>query len=202
MNVRFWLVPLVAVAASLAAEPARAQSVGAGRVSLDWEKLAQALRNGGDSLLPHEQPWRPPDPNAGSTTVANDLRWAPHLSLVARDWCGAQLLVGRLSLTDQIRLSRSVRMVVSRVRLVDGRVAPFAQVGLGQWRVDNDLMPGFKNDTELAGQIGGGFEWKLAWRSVLAIEVDYTVLYRETRAPQPVYNPYLLGAFLATRTVF
>jgi hypothetical protein len=197
-----WLFPLVLLAGLLAARDVRAQSVE--RVRLDWDKLAMAIRNGGD-LLPHEQPWRPPSPadtQSPSPATSRPPGLTPNVSLVARDWGGAQLLVGHLLLTDQIRLSRSMRMVLTRVRLADERIAPFAQIGLGQWRVDTDLMPALPRDTELAAQLGGGFELKLGWRSVVAFEIDYTMLYREAREPEQLVAPRVLGAFVASRTVF
>lgn len=127
---------------------------------------------------------------------------SPHVSLVARDWEGAQLLLGHLVLTDQLRLSRSSRMVVSRIRLADGRFAPFAHVGLGQWRVDTNLMPVLPRDVELATQVGGGFEIALSRHAALAVEADHTILMREHHEPQMVAEPYVWGAFLAARALF
>jgi hypothetical protein len=154
-------------------------------LSIDWGKLAALLR-GGAALLPQES-WHPLsssiDQKAHSASAAaSELRWlggSPHISLVARDWSGAQLLIGHLMLTDQVRLSRSCRMVLSRLRLADGRIAPFAQVGLGQWRVDTDLMPAMHGDSKLAGQLGGGFEVAVSSRAAVALEADYTLPYRE-----------------------
>jgi hypothetical protein len=133
------------------------------------------------------------------------MKWfgvSPHVSIVARDWGGAQLLLGHLTLTDQLRLSRSSRMFVSRVRLADGRFAPFAHVGIGQWRVDTDLMPVLPRDVELATQLGLGFEIAFARQAALALEGDYTILIRDQHEPQMVAAPHLLGAFLAGRAKF
>jgi hypothetical protein len=171
------------------------------RISINWEKLAAMLRDGG-SLLPRESPI--PGPEHGPRPDPSALRWlgaSPHVSLIARDWGGAQLLFGHLTLTDQLRLSRSSRMVLSRVRIADGRVTPFAQAGFGQWRVDTDwvLLP---RDVELAGQAGGGFELAINSSAAVAIEADYTFLYREQREPQMISGPHLWGTFFAARFVF
>jgi hypothetical protein len=196
----------LALASSLTAARARADEGGL-RLSVDWGKLAGVIRDGGDALFPSESAaWKraQQQPDARPTS-GEQQRWfgvSPHVSLVARDWGGAQLLVGHLSLTDQVRLSRSSRMVISRVRLPGGRLAPFAQIGLGQWRIDTDLMPVLPHDVELAGQLGGGFELSLAPHTVLAIEADYTILYREQHEPQHVSGPHLWGTFLAARALF
>src|SRR5260370_31074655 len=79
-------------------------------VAVDWGKLDEVIRDGTDSL---ERPLR-------SSVFPTETRLfgvSPHVSLIARDWGGAQLLVGRLSLTDQVRLSRSSRMFITRLRL-------------------------------------------------------------------------------------
>jgi len=57
---------------------------------------------------------------------------APRVSFVARDWGGAHSLAGGpVAVTDSVRVTRSCRMVMSRIRLGEGRIVPFAQVGLG-----------------------------------------------------------------------
>jgi hypothetical protein len=180
-------------------------------LSIDWGKLG-ALLHDGAALLPQES-WRPQSDgpanvdqkSRSASTQASELRWlggSPHLSLVARDWSGAQLLVGHLMLTDQVRLSRSCRMVLSRVRLADGRIAPFGQIGLGQWRVDTDLMPAMHGDSKLAGQLGGGFELAVSRRAALALEIDYTLPYHEHGDPewQPAAQPWV--AFVAAHARF
>jgi hypothetical protein len=174
------------------------------RLSVDWAKLEVILREGPNAFLPHAESWRvTPEPSEGAES--SEQKWfglSPHLSLVARDWSGAQLLLGHLVLTDQLRLSRSSRMVVTRFRLADGRIAPFAHVGLGQWRVDTDLMPVLPNDVELATQVGGGFEIALSRRATLAVEADDTILIRGAREPQMIAGPHVWGMFLAARARF
>ncbi|HXN33039.1 MAG TPA: hypothetical protein VN894_14310 [Polyangiaceae bacterium] len=173
------------------------------RLSVDWAKLADVL-NDGATFLPHESPRRGVEKKVRSAWTP-EPPWfglSPHLSLVARDWSGAQLLVGHLMLTDELRLSRSCRMILSRVRIIDGRIAPFAQVGFGQWRVDTDLMPIIPADVEIAAQVGGGFELTLDAHAAIALETDYTILYREQHAPEMVSGPHPWVTFLAARAIF
>jgi hypothetical protein len=179
----------------------RAQASDEFRLSIDWGRLADVL-NDGSSLLPHESSRVE---KIARPTWAPESRWigiSPHLSVVARDWSGAQLLLGHLMLTDELRLSRSCRMILSRLLIVDGRVAPFVQAGFGQWRVDTDLMPIIRADVEIAAQFGGGFEIPLYGSAAIAIETDYTVLYREQHAPQMISDPHPWVTFLAARTPF
>jgi hypothetical protein len=173
------------------------------RLSLDWGKLADMLHDGAPFLRQEssrsvlERGMHP-----ASTPEAPWLVVSPHVSLVARDWSGAQLLVGHLMLTDQVRLSRSCRMLLSRVRIAAGRFAPFAQAGLGQWRVDTDLMPTMPRDVEMAGQLGGGFEFAVSRSATIALEADYTILYREQHEPQMISEPRPWVTFLAARARF
>ncbi|HLK41261.1 MAG TPA: hypothetical protein VKU41_31135 [Polyangiaceae bacterium] len=170
------------------------------RLRVDWGKLADVLREGGATLTAASA-W----PTEGTPAPTSTMRWlgaSPDFSIVARDWGSTQLLVGRLSLTDQSRVTRSSRMVVMRVRLTDGMLAPFAQLGLGQWRIDNDLLPTLPRDVELAGQLGGGFDLALARDVVLAVEGDYTLLYREQHEPQMVLGPHVWTTLLAARARF
>jgi hypothetical protein len=128
---------------------------------------------------------------------------APNVSLVARDWGGARRLDGgRLSLEDAVRLNRSSRMVVSRIRLGEGRVVPFGQLGLGQWRTDPDLLPLMLRDTELAAQFGGGVELHLVGTWEMACEYDLTMLYREQHEPQNIPTTRLWGSFVVSRVAF
>jgi hypothetical protein len=165
------------------------------RLSVDWGKLDEVIRDGANSL---ERPLRSPV----SSTETRLFGVSPHVSLIARDWGGAQLLLGHLSLTDQVRLSRSSRMFITRLRLTEGRIAPFVQAGLGQWRIDTDLMPVLPRDVEFAGQTGGGFDAAVASMTSVSIEADYTILYREAHEPQMVTQPHLWGTFLIARTRF
>jgi hypothetical protein len=193
-----------AFAASLAAGSAHAE--GSFQLTVDWSKLDAVLRDGSASFLPRESANSTsfqPVPTAGDR--AHPAKWfgfSPQLSLVARDWSGARAIFGQLALSDQLRLSRSSRMIVSRVRLVDGRVAPFVHGGLGQWRVDTDLLPVLPRDVEVAGQFGAGVEVSFSRTAVVAVEGDHTILIRQDHEPQMVCSPHLWGSFLAARVLF
>ena len=158
------------------------------------------MNDGGAALLPSDSGLfgQRRDPQLESRMFGG----TPSLSLVARDWGGTQVLMGQTSVGDTLRLSRSIRMVVTRVRLSEGKVAPFASLGLGQWRVDTDLVPALPRDTELATQLGGGVELRIAPRWCVALELDYTVLYREQHEPQMVSGPHLWATVLGTRATF
>jgi hypothetical protein len=190
---------VLAASATLLARPAGADE--GVRLRVQWGKLADVILDGGASLLLLRPSW----PQSESAASSSEVRWlgaSPHLSVVARDWGSAQIVVGHLSLTDQSRLTRSSRMFITRVRFADGRLTPFAQAGLGQWRIDADLLPSLPRDVELAAQLGGGCELAVARFTTVALEADYTVLYREQHEPQMVSGPHLWGAFLAGRMRF
>jgi len=180
------------------------------RLSVDWDKLGAVLRSPGSVLPKEEAPVEHPVGadklgTAPGERVPSDVPWIgtrPRVSLVARDWGGALLLAGHMTLTDQMRLSRSNRMVVTRLRVAEGRLTPFAQLGLGQWRVDSNLLPVLPHDVEDAAQLATGFELALAPRAVIAVETDLTILYRSTHEPQMFCSPDLWGAFLAARAEF
>ncbi len=197
--VRLALAALVGLAAALAAPCARAEQTL--RLRLDWSEVAEAVRSGG-ALLLTEQRWRSEAPEAPARGPDGTVPLVARTTLVARDWGGATLLWGSASPTDQFRLSRSTRMILGRLRVPIGRFTPFAQVGLGQWRIDPDLFPACRRDIESAGQLGGGLEVALARSAVVAFEADYTILYREQHEPQMVDDPHHWGAFAAARWVF
>jgi hypothetical protein len=198
-------VPPIASALTFAASllAGHASADGGLRVSIRWEKLAEALREGGPLLS--REAWLPAAGERTRLILADrsgGSRMAPQLSLVARDWGGAQSLFGRLALTDQLRLSRSSRMVISRLRITDGTLAPFAQAGVGQWRVDTELMPVMPSDVELAGQFGGGVDFHMGRGAALGVEADYTILYREQHEPQMLSGPHLWATYFAARLPF
>lgn len=173
------------------------------RVSIQWARLADALHNGG--LLRSQEAWFPASGGRAHFLPTDRLvGWhlSPQLSVVARDWSGAQPIVGNLALTDRMRLSRSSRMVISRLRFTDGGVVPFAQAGIGQWRVDTDLMPVLPPDTEPAGALGAGLEFCVDQSAVLGVETDYTILYRQQHEPQMISGPHLWGTYFAARIGF
>jgi hypothetical protein len=105
---------------------------------------------------------------------------------VARDWNEAYKVAGdgdRLALVDALRLTTSTRMVLTRVRLNDSRISPFAQVGLGHWRTDPYLLPLTARYTEIAAQAAGGVEVRLIGTWQIALETTMTMLYRENHDP-------------------
>lgn len=194
------------VAAALVASSSRASADDFPRLHVDWEKLAELMRSDAFSFLPTMDVT--PGPSASMHGAPQEpqteSKWiglSPHWSIIARDWRSSQLLVGQASIIDLVRLSRSTRMAVTRLRLSDTRFAPFAQIGLGQWRIDRDVVE-LPYDVELATQFGTGFELRLAPRFVLATELDYTVLCREERQAGNLADPYIWGASLAARAAF
>ena len=174
------------------------------RTAIDWgrafsETSSWVLRNAERADRPD---WLG---DARQTSPSFGTAWfgvAPTVTLVARDWGQSHLLSGRLSVSEAMRLSRSSRMVVSRFRLSGGRINPFAQLGLGEWRTDRDLLPAAPRDVELAAQVGGGLELQLVPGWELVLESNVTLLYREQREPQNLPTPRLLGTMLASRVQF
>ena len=212
MLLRFLSCALVAaVAMAIVCLPATAHAETEGRLQVDWSKLVDALREGarafeheGGFHLGHLGEETRPTPLRPAQST-DDVPWvgsSAHLALIARDWGGSQGIFGRLALTDRLRPIRSSRMLVSRVRITDGRVMPFVQVGLGQWRIDTDLLPTLPHDVELAGQLGGGLEIALGPRAAIAIEADETMLYRERHEAQMVCDPHVWNSLLAARVEF
>jgi hypothetical protein len=193
-----------ALGLGLALQTPAARADGSPGLSLDWGKLGDLLRQG-PSLLPREHDVERAE--HGDRTESSDqplVGFAPRMSLVARDWGSSQLLVGNLTLTDQLRLTRSSRMVVSRVRLAEGRLVPFAQLGIGEWRVDRSLVPALPLNQQLAAQAGAGFELTVTPSVVVALEADWTLLWDDdiTSQPQTIARPNLWGSLLAARARF
>jgi hypothetical protein len=198
------LGPVVAaVLATILLWTSSAHADGSARWAVEWGKLGDVIREMPASFLPvgtHRSVLERPEPIADEPTRKQPFRLA--LSLVARDWGGAQLLVGHLSLIDQLRLIQSSRMFVTRVRVGEGAIVPFAHLGLGQWRVDTELMPSLPRDVEVAAQFGAGFEIAFSRGIALAVEADHTYLIRDQHQPQMVSTPHLWGASLAAKAVF
>lgn len=193
-------------AASLTTAPAHAD--GDFRASYDLGRFlsegAELLRSGSAGLLATG-----PAAKEGAGRGREGAQVMPilspslKLSLVARDWRGAQKITGGpLSVTDELRPSRSSRMVVTRLRVGDGRFVPFGQLGLGQWRVDPDLLPSLARAEELAAQVGGGFELHVARRGAIAVEGAWTAFYRERHEPDSLPTVSVLGVFAAARMEF
>jgi hypothetical protein len=170
------------------------------RGSIGWDQLSVALHLGTSSFFPHES-WHA----AELSTAAPQLEWVgttPHLSFVARDWGVSQVVWGHLTVADQLRLSRSSRMVVGRLRFAGGRLAPFAQIGVGQWRIDTTVIATLPTDVELAGQLGGGFELEIAPSAAVVLQGDCTFIFPEGREPQMLSSGHVWGTLLAARARF
>jgi len=130
---------------------------------------------------------------------------APRLmpSLIARDWKGAMAIAGGSTIpTDEIRLTRSSRMMLGRLSLGNGAIVPFAHFGVGEWRYDHELLPLMPHNEEYAAQASAGVEIRISPDAALAWEADYTVLCRMHREPHNNPNPYLLGSFAVLETRF
>jgi hypothetical protein len=191
-------ITFLALVAWLTPSSARADDVPRG--ALAWDQLGIALHLDTSALLPHES-WRPRERPAGTLR----LQWlgtSPHVSFVARDWGVSQVLWGHLTIADQLRLSRSSRMVVTRLRLAGGRLAPFAQLGIGQWRVDTSVIATLPTDVELAGQLGGGFELEITPSAALALQGDCTFIFPEGREPQMLSSGHVWATLLAAKARF
>jgi hypothetical protein len=115
------------------------------------------------------------------------MELVPNVSLVARDWRGSVKLLGeRTMLVDELRPTASNRMVVARLA-TSGRFKTFGQIGAGEWRIDTAMFPNARAYSEVAGQVGGGFELTLSSRLRVAGEAQYTMLYRDlTYSPDEI----------------
>jgi hypothetical protein len=126
----------------------------------------------------------------------------PRVSLIARNWTGALTIAGGGTVMDAVRPLRSTRMMLGRVGLPVGNIAPFAQAGLGLWRADPDALAVLVNDTEYALTFGTGFELTIGRRSAVGLECDYTAFYREGRQPQYLPFGQVVAAFAAMKAEF
>ncbi len=200
-------------AATLATAEVRAEAPASVGRGVDWVKMLEEL----DGLARGRGPekLRAPslmqqDPRTSQLVVQNSGNaWfgvAPRVTLVARDWGGAFRLAGdRLSLVDAIRLSSSTRMVMTRVRLSgagSAKIVPFVQLGAGQWRTDPNLLPLTPRDTEVAAQLGAGFEVTLAPMWQLACESSATMLVRDGRAETSIPQTRMWSTSIASRITF
>jgi hypothetical protein len=195
------VLAFIAAIALATALPTRARADDALRSVVAWNQLSVALHLGAFSLSPHES-WRSAELSASAPPELQWLGTSPHISFVARDWGVSQVLWGHLTVADQLRLSRSSRMVVTRLRFAGGRLAPFAQIGVGQWRVDTSVIATLPTDVELAGQLGGGFELEIAPSAALVLQGDCTFIFPEGREPQMLSSGHLWGTLLAARAQF
>ncbi|MCL2447597.1 MAG: hypothetical protein FWD17_01480 [Polyangiaceae bacterium] len=192
-------------------------------LAVDWQQLTEAFRAGGAVVAPESANSRrggvwsmlrmggdprafdgepEHDDSGGAGDAGEGNGTGTDASIIARDWGGPRVALGHLSTIDRIRLSRSSRMLVGRLRVSAGRITPFAQLGLGQWRLDPDLVPARRSDIAQAAQFGYGFELGVSSRASVAFEADYTLLHRDEPCPSQPNLPELWGAFLAARGWF
>jgi hypothetical protein len=121
---------------------------------------------------------------------------SPSVSLVARDWRGSMKLAGPTMLVDDLRPTASNRMVVGRIA-TDARLATFAQLGIGEWRIDTAMFPSARSYSEIAGQLGAGIELRLPRNLRFAGECEYTMLYRDLRYAAGEVAPRILAFVVA-----
>jgi hypothetical protein len=107
------------------------------------------------------------------------------LAVVTRDWEGGRSFLGPLVTSDMVRPGRSSQMVLGRLRLSTEHLVSFVQLGLGYWRLDQELMPRHVGEVDRAGQVGAGVEWTilpglLGWATAasIGVETESTVLMR------------------------
>jgi len=123
--------------------------------------------------------------------------FTPSVSLVARDWRGSMRLIGtRTLLVDDLRPTASSRTVLGRVA-TDGRLSGFMHVGVGEWRIDTVMFPNARSYSEVAGQVGTGFELRLASNLRLGGEAQYTMLYRNLTYTADEVAPRMLSFVVA-----
>lgn len=146
-----------------------------------------------------------PERSARQANVQTTTDWfgfAPRTSLVVRDWGGTFRVAGdRLGMVDALRLTSSTRMVLTRVRLSDSRIAPFVQIGVGQWRTDPFILPLTARYTEIAGQAAAGVEMRLVGTWQVAVESAMTVLHRE-RGDLALPAAHMWSSTIASRIDF
>ncbi len=128
---------------------------------------------------------------------------APQVSIVARDWRGSMKIAGsRTLILDDVRPTASNRMVMLRVA-TDGKVSGFAQLGAGQWRIDTVMFPNARGTSEYAGQLGAGFEVRLARSLRVGTEVQYTFLVeRSLTYTTEEVAPRMVSGLLAMKGTF
>jgi hypothetical protein len=146
------------------------------RIAVDWEKLGVLLQR--DDAEPpsgrRTETYRDRRPSTARSLLdaaTGSGRW----SLIARDWNESRPLMGPSTAIDEVKTWRSRRMVLMRVKLTVGPLAPFAQIGLGEWRIDPDA-PSLPHVSLTAGQMGIGLAYALASTISIVVQADCTVL--------------------------
>jgi hypothetical protein len=152
---------------------------------------------------------RPPSDSRSASLIRSEPVTAPpefvgdelHVAIVARDWQAAYNLTdGRTFLFDRMRLIRSSRMAVTRFVLGGGRFVPYAEVSMGQWRPDSDLMPWIRSDVlQAATQVALGFQVHVASRCAFAWDVEQTQIFASL---ENVPATHVVASFAALRAEF
>ena len=155
------------------------------------------------TVAPRAEVARPTESRADARP-AHWLDLSPRVSLVARDWGETHKIAGgsSLVLTDVMRLTRSSRVLMSRVHLGSGPLVPFVQVAVGQWRVDTNMVPTLPGATEAATQLGAGFELAPVRGVRLACEGSWTRFYREGRDRDALPITKVVSGLFAARADF
>lgn len=173
-------------------------------MSVDVAKVIESSWNWLESRAKGVGAARPADkpPAAAFDPMRPVLNPPIRLSLVARDWSDAYSVSGGTMISDDVRLSRSSRMVLGRARLDLGDFQPYAHAAIGEWRYDPAILTTKPRNQEYATQMAVGFEYKLAKYARMGFEADYTLLCRETREPQNNPTPSVIGAYAVLHTKF
>ncbi len=166
------------------------------RLRVDWSAFGDAYRT-----LAAGSSAREGDASSRARVVSSDASaWfgtGAMVSILVRDWQGATHLAGGpMAVTDAIRTSRASRMLVARVGLGGGKIVPYVHIGAGQWRDPDQRMR--DAPLEIAGEAGGGFEARVSHACAIAVEYDWTSLYREDHRSSNV-APQMNGVFAVAR---
>jgi hypothetical protein len=196
------LVFAVLLAVAVLAISGRSRASDYPRLGVDWASLRRALeglRSGipgsadSSSAVSLRATTKAPEAIAAAVVTAEVTPWLSSptavLSVVARDWEGAKGLAGPTSSSDAIRVSRSSRMLVGRVAMAVGRLAPFLHIGVGQWRDPDPHL--VSPSTQNAALTGAGIEVSLFAGCGVTIEYDWTTMVLESRRAEAVASRYL-----------
>jgi hypothetical protein len=126
------------------------------------------------------------------------IDFLPNASLIARDWRGSIKIAGdHTMLVDDLRPSASNRMLIGRIATNEARISLFAQIGVGEWRIDTVMFPNAVSYSEVAGQVGGGFQLRISPRLHIASELQYTMLYRDLHYAEGEVAPRMTSFVIA-----
>ena len=178
-------IALLFAALAFAIAPRSEASEGALHLHVDWDALGRLIHDL-EAGTPTDASRAHPDASHARVVEETRSKWfatdGAFVSLVARNWEGASRLAGGpMPATDAIRVSRSSRLIVGRIALTGGKIVPFLQLGLGQWRDPDQHV--YDAPLEFASQLGGGFDiTHLTRHCALALEYDWTRAYGASEA--------------------